>query len=102
MKKHAEICPVCKGSGKYRDYSNCNHTSTIYVERTCHGCNGIGWVEVVDDYTSDLGTLPQGTIVFSDSEEDMNKYYQEFCDEKGIIHTEFCDDIIDKHIPRID
>lgn len=30
---HAEICPVCKGSGKYEN-------------NPCHGCNGKGWVEV--------------------------------------------------------
>jgi hypothetical protein len=31
---HAEICPVCKGSGKA--------TPTI----ACHGCGGTGWVTV--------------------------------------------------------
>ena len=29
----AELCPVCKGKGKYEG-------------RECHGCNGKGWVEV--------------------------------------------------------
>ena len=84
MKRHAEVCPVCKGSGKYRDYTNCNYTATIYVERTCHGCNGSG-------YTSGWENPPQGTIVFSDNETDMNKYFQEFCESRGIKYIEFCD-----------
>lgn len=42
---HAEICPVCKGSGKYKQYGE--GLSTIsYYETTCHGCNGKGWVIV--------------------------------------------------------
>lgn len=31
----AVLCPVCKGSGKFKD-------------KECHGCNGKGWVEVRD------------------------------------------------------
>ena len=100
MKKHAELCPVCKGTGKYKDYTNCNYTSITYIEKTCHGCNGMGWVEVTDEYTSDWGNPPQGTVVFSDSEKDMNKYYQEFCEKRGIKPVEFCDE--DNHIPHID
>lgn len=40
MSKAVE-CPVCKGKGKMMD-------SDFYKteERTCHGCNGKGWVEV--------------------------------------------------------
>lgn len=34
---HLELCRVCKGSGKYKD-------------KTCHGCNGKGQVEVRDEY----------------------------------------------------
>ena len=30
---HAEICPVCGGSGKLK-------------KKQCHGCNGLGWVTV--------------------------------------------------------
>ncbi len=33
----AVLCPVCKGSGKYKD------------ER-CHGCYGRGWVQVAEDW----------------------------------------------------
>lgn len=29
-------CPVCDGSGKYK-------------EKECHGCDGKGWVEVKED-----------------------------------------------------
>ena len=39
---HAELCPVCKGSGKWWDpRDNKLHT--------CHGCQGMGWVAVPDD-----------------------------------------------------
>jgi len=27
----AVLCPVCQGTGKY-------------LEKTCHGCNGKGWI----------------------------------------------------------
>jgi len=33
----AVICPVCEGSGKYKD-------------KKCHGCDGKGWVSVMVDY----------------------------------------------------
>lgn len=39
---HAEICPVCNGTGRYREVWN--YTSVVYTERQCHGCNGKGWV----------------------------------------------------------
>lgn len=31
---HAELCPVCNGTGKYE-------------KNECHGCNGKGWIIVV-------------------------------------------------------
>lgn len=37
MVEHAEVCPVCQGSGKYK-------------EEKCHGCDGRGWVKVGTDY----------------------------------------------------
>jgi len=40
---HAEICPVCKGSGKV------NADSTAYTI-ICHGCGGMGWVSIPDSY----------------------------------------------------
>jgi len=39
---HAEKCPVCEGTGKYED-------------RQCHGCDGKGWVQILD---SDCAPLP--------------------------------------------
>jgi len=36
--KHAELCPVCRGSGKYLGIGQ--------PEKDCHGCNKRGWVEV--------------------------------------------------------
>lgn len=45
---HAEKCPVCDGKGTIPSCSMC---STLEI--TCHGCNGIGWVQV-----SDIEDLP--------------------------------------------
>jgi len=39
---HSEICPVCQGKGKLED------KQVTHGEKTCHGCNGRGWVEVQD------------------------------------------------------
>ena len=36
----AELCPVCKGSGRKIDTDGC-----VPGEKICHGCNGKGWVE---------------------------------------------------------
>jgi len=48
MMVHSEICPVCKGTGKYK--KELKDVCTL-KEETCHGCNGRGWVEVGrDDY----------------------------------------------------
>jgi len=33
---HAEKCPLCKGAGTVK-------------EKTCHGCNGKGWVTVAEE-----------------------------------------------------
>ncbi len=35
---HAEICPVCKGTGRKLD------------QGVCHGCGGSGWVTVGTEY----------------------------------------------------
>jgi len=37
---HAEVCPICKGTGKVEAGEN--------LERNCHGCGGLGWITVVD------------------------------------------------------
>jgi hypothetical protein len=42
---HAELCPVCKGSGKHQ-----------VVDQACHGCDGKGWVTVQD--SSEQQTIP--------------------------------------------
>ena len=36
----AQICPVCNGSGKIMSEPTTNK------DKTCHGCDGRGWVEV--------------------------------------------------------
>lgn len=35
---HAELCPVCHGTGWYE-----------LTNSKCHGCDGDGWVEVCDN-----------------------------------------------------
>jgi len=42
------ICPVCKGSGKYTEP---NDTTAGPQERTCHGCEGKGWVSDTPPYS---------------------------------------------------
>ena len=44
MRNHAEMCPVCGGSGKL----SMNNTSTFPYYEACHGCGGLGWVSVKD------------------------------------------------------
>lgn len=48
-KAHAEICPVCGGSGQLQDYCNVGSAGTNIGYKTCHACQGDGWV-VVPDY----------------------------------------------------
>jgi len=45
---HAELCPVCSGSGKTLK----GHVGTaIHQEKqVCHGCGGKGWVTVGTEY----------------------------------------------------
>ena len=50
MGSHSELCPVCKGTGKYKSIENCNYTScTQYIEQTCHGCGGRGWIVITEN-----------------------------------------------------
>lgn len=47
---HAELCPICKGSG----YLTTDYTPTtagMTTAKPCHGCNGKGWIEVQDSQT---------------------------------------------------
>lgn len=39
----AVTCPVCIGRGQL----SVDSFSTAVNEKTCHGCNGKGWVEVL-------------------------------------------------------
>ena len=48
QQNHGEICPVCKGSGIYKEYYDYVHTTGAWSQRTCHGCNGKGWVVIED------------------------------------------------------
>lgn len=41
----AVLCPVCIGKGLIMDI-NANSTQPT---KTCHGCNGKGWVEVSNE-----------------------------------------------------
>lgn len=50
MSNHSEICPVCKGAGKYKEYTN--YSCSIYSEHTCHGCNGKGWIIISEKFDS--------------------------------------------------
>ena len=77
MKQHAEVCPVCKGTGKYKDYTNCNYSATIYVEKTCHGCAGKGWVTVIDDYTPEIpsGSITYNTVCSEDIQKNVPSVY---------------------------
>lgn len=56
MSNHAEICPVCNGAGKYKEYIFFRDRTTIqtYIEKTCHGCEGLGWVTVTDEARENL------------------------------------------------
>lgn len=51
---HAELCPVCKGSGKYVEYHFARGqyigNFDFRTERTCHGCGGTGWVVISTVY----------------------------------------------------
>ncbi len=43
---HAEVCPVCWGTGKARRFGATDLTEEWV---NCHGCGGKGWVEVSDN-----------------------------------------------------
>lgn len=49
---HAEICPVCEGTGKYKEHYNFVSTTNAWTEKICHGCDGKGWVTVQDAETT--------------------------------------------------
>lgn len=44
-RSHAEICPICRGSGKVKEET---YTTAGAIEKVCHGCGGRGWITVHD------------------------------------------------------
>ena len=64
---HAERCPVCYGDGEVKDpnYNGC----TVPMKKTCHGCHGKGWVEVMDEPEQMVDTtVAPPTFVTNDPE----------------------------------
>lgn len=50
---HSELCLVCNGAGKIHKYEteeDKKSTATPRVKKTCHGCNGKGWITVGIEY----------------------------------------------------
>jgi hypothetical protein len=48
---HAEICPICHGTGKLSaKVEEWVTTGGNVGYKTCHGCGGKGWIEVADSY----------------------------------------------------
>jgi DnaJ-class molecular chaperone len=65
---HTEICPVCKGSGKVRMFDGyLVAEDAAHVkgeeEKTCHGCNGKGWV-TVENYFCPRPMPPHEWIIY--------------------------------------
>ncbi|MCP3685419.1 MAG: hypothetical protein GY861_22435 [bacterium] len=65
---HAEVCPVCNGTGKVKDntFRYSGSSTTVPTEYICHGCNGKGWVEVNDRqryYHSNCECVDESPIV---------------------------------------
>ena len=46
---HAEVCPICNGSGTVAIPYDPNTTS-VSMHKVCRGCNGVGWVTVGVEY----------------------------------------------------
>lgn len=43
---HAEICPVCGGSGCLPTTNDYSSSAKDTPHKTCHGCGGCGWITV--------------------------------------------------------
>ena len=54
---HAERCPICSGTGVYVPPPN-PYTREVAIPRTCHGCQGKGWVSVEDIYYPHFSPTP--------------------------------------------
>jgi hypothetical protein len=65
-------CPVCEGSGKYE-------------KKQCHGCDGKGWITIVDNYCF---TPSRTAIPFIDdgtSDERKQPWMIYYTDSSGMI-----------------
>lgn len=90
MSNHSELCPVCKGSGRYRKvidplgmgYKNTSIGICSY-ETNCHGCNGKGWVVIPD------GDELYGRVTYSTIPNDLSNQNFNMQDE------------IDKHVTNL-
>lgn len=70
---HAEMCPVCGGSGKVGPGGG--DTSTCPQLKDCHGCGGKGWIEVGNDNIPVLYPVPVPTPAPSPSPWQLVPYY---------------------------
>ena len=55
VENKADLCPVCRGTGIYKEYVNYGTSGTLSTERTCHGCGGKGWVIIPSSNTTVTG-----------------------------------------------
>lgn len=87
---HAEICPVCKGTGQFREYND--YAFYTYIQSTCHGCSGKGWITVSD--SNDIPLKKTATLQLNkDDYKEMN--YKEFKQYyNNIMNTEHVDNLI--------
>jgi hypothetical protein len=69
---HAEKCPVCGGSGQVSDPACGSYAPLAARMKTCHGCNGKGWVEVSDCESFKMITPITVQLEFKD---DPRKYF---------------------------
>jgi len=60
---HAEVCPVCSGTGKLEIRDPYGRTATVPLYQTCHGCSGKGWVVVPSNLFKDLDNAHKQTFV---------------------------------------
>ncbi len=49
MTRQAVLCPICMGTGKYKESNSSSWTTIITYYGICHGCDGRGWVEIGED-----------------------------------------------------
>jgi len=68
---HAEVCPVCGGSGQVNKEAQAwtNSTTDATFKTTCHGCGGRGWV-VVGSKKSRVKCEPVWVIDFGQYSDD--------------------------------